>query len=412
MEYQSLPISLYFVVADTDAEIVYAEETDAGNAETDAKKEKKKTLFESHWLFGKSSYKSYYSRVFSELASKGTCDLPMVYPEEDQLDDWYPFRYKIYYHKSRDLPILDRSYEPIIKMEDYESNDMVDVTFLFLKHFRKQWIYNMVQENEFNIFRSLCFTVILQNLCCGIDCERLMNPFSSSGDEEKQTKLTFCYLLTLLQLLLTTSLLYDLCINFEFEFSAFESVEGELIVATSVVAVSFISILTVKSMQSWRDFYLRISIVCQVPWIIVGLDFISNVFVATCVASMSFFVTLNSNSLTEAVLNSFALLFIMDLDDLCAMLFANDADHAVAQDLKYAKHDVEQLRRKRKILVHSEGAYCREFIRPFTSVLFAPLKLLKVLWIFANSLYILLVERPYRDDLSVAPAQDAGCVIM
>ena len=93
-------------------------------------------------------------------------------------------------------------------------------------------------------------------------------------------------------------------------------------------------------MQSWQDFYLSISEVCQVPWIIIGLDFISNVFVATCVASISFFVMLNSDTLTEAVLNSFALLFILDLDDICAMLFANDKDYAVEQDLKYAKRDI------------------------------------------------------------------------
>ena len=167
-------------------------------------------------------------------------------------------------------------------------------------------------------------------------------------------------------------------------------------------------------MQSWKDFYLSISEVCQVPWLIIGLDFISNVVVATCIACMSFFVMLNSDTLTEAVLNSFALLFILDLDDICAMLFANDKDYAVEQDLKYAKRDQERLRRKRKIHVHSEGFYCTEIIRPFMSVLSAPLKLLEVLWIFGNSMHLLVVQKPYRDELSVSPAQDGddGCVIM
>ena len=111
--------------------------------------------------------------------------------------------------------------EKYIADHDLNASDIIDVTFPFLKYFRKQWIQDMVlQGNEFNIFRSLCFSVVLQNNCCGVDCDRLLT--CSSGDEEKQTKLTLSYLVVLLQLLLTTSLLYDLCTNFEFQFSAFE----------------------------------------------------------------------------------------------------------------------------------------------------------------------------------------------
>ena len=71
--------------------------------------------------------------------------------------------------------------------------------------------------------------------------------------------------------------------------------------------------------------------IAEVSWIIKFLDFLSNIFIGFIICLVSFVYLLQSETIGDVVLNSFALTFILELDDL-ANLFESDEDALMNAD--------------------------------------------------------------------------------
>ena len=80
---------------------------------------------------------------------------------------------------------------------------------------------------------------------------------------------------------------------------------------------------------------------------IIILDFISNVLIGLLICCLSLPFLMKSETLTDATLNSFALTFILELDDI-VNVFQNDTDYLIDQDVKHAFGKKWNFRRKGK----------------------------------------------------------------
>ncbi len=96
-----------------------------------------------------------------------------------------------------------------------------------------------------------------------------------------------------------------------------------------------------------------------VPWFIRALDFCSNILIGFIICLISLFYLLQSESIADVVLNSFALTFIIELDDI-ANLYEADEDALVSADFEYIEsgENFEHRIKKRKIKINSKEIIC------------------------------------------------------
>merc|ERR1712048_1078777 len=105
----------------------------------------------------------------------------------------------------------------------------------------------------------------------------------------------------------------------------------------SCFAFAFILQRFGSTVGGFRSFYEDMDRVCNIPLIIITLDFISNIVIGLWMMLITPFFLLQSDSIQSIVLNSFALTFVIELDDL-ANLFESDEDVLLYfDDLKATK---------------------------------------------------------------------------
>ena len=207
----------------------------------------------------------------------------------------------------------------------------------FQEAVRHNWIkYQCLQgqDDEFNIFRSLCFAPpsnLDQRYHIGFValCLQILLCIGITMDSVEQWS--------------DTSLenVWDTIISLEYE------IEYMMIVAISMLTFVFILQRLRKTINSFKRFYRNIHEVCEVPKAIIALDFTSNVVVGTYMAMITPFFLLQSEDIQTVVLNSFALTIFIELDDL-ANVFESDEAHLLQEDaygMERLRMDLQWLKR-------------------------------------------------------------------
>lgn len=196
---------------------------------------------------------------------------------------------------------------------------------------RHNWIkYQCLygQEDEYNIFRSLCFAPAL-----GLD-----------------QRYHIGFVALTLQILLCTGIIVDsldkwsntsfeaiidLIISLEYQF------EEILIVTISALTFTFILQRLMKTIESFQAFYTNMNEVCIIPKHIIALDFTSNIIVGSAMAIATPFFLLQSEDIQSVVLNSFALTFFIELDDM-ANIFESDEQYLLKEDANTFKLTLDE----------------------------------------------------------------------
>ena len=124
-----------------------------------------------------------------------------------------------------------------------------------------------------------------------------------------------------------------------------------LIMVLSGASFSFMSFLYYFTVKKFFRFYNNIHQIIQVPLFLLSLDFVSNIIVGLAICISALFYLLRSENLEELVLNSFALWFILEIDDM-ANIYESDEEHLVSNDwsnLEIKGGDYNNDTKKRKI---------------------------------------------------------------
>ena len=224
----------------------------------------------------------------------------------------------------------------------------------FQEAVRHNWIkYQCLQgqDDEFNIFRSLCFAPpsnLDQRYHIGFValCLQILLCIGITMDSVEQWS--------------DTSLenVWDTIISLEYE------IEYMMIVAISMLTFVFILQRLRKTINSFKRFYRNIHEVCEVPKAIIALDFTSNVVVGTYMAMITPFFLLQSEDIQTVVLNSFALTIFIALDDLANVFESDEADllQEDAYGMERMRTDLQWLKRN----MYSSGVAKREIGREWT----------------------------------------------
>ena len=115
-----------------------------------------------------------------------------------------------------------------------------------------------------------------------------------------------------------------------------------MIITISFLVFAFISYSYIFTVYKYRQFYQNMKYVAKISWIIQSLDFISNIIVGFIICLVSFAYLLQSESIGDVVLNSFALTFILELDDL-ANLFESDEDALIEADWSHLGDEMNRI---------------------------------------------------------------------
>ena len=200
---------------------------------------------------------------------------------------------------------------------------------LWISH-RYHWIINGClygQDAEFNIFRSLCF----------VRYDYVTDPklatwyFLNSMNLNHLIRIPIGILCLALQILLTIGIVMEVVDNWDIDEMFENSDTKSMIIIISIFTFSFISYTFVFTVIKFFQFYINMSKVFMISWWIIVFDFISNIIIGFLLCMVSWFYLLQSESIADVVLNSFAMTFILELDDL-ANLFESDEDKLIEDD--------------------------------------------------------------------------------
>ena len=217
------------------------------------------------------------------------------------------------------LKVFDCSDFDLLCSQHYPSASTMDVHWAV----RRNWIkYQCLhgQDDEFNIFRSLCFAP------------------QSSVLERYQIG----FVALTLQILLSIGIAVDTVQMWSNKYTSFEDFaekiksfeyqfEETLIVIISIFTFAFILQRLRKTIESFKRFYSNMKEVCIIPNEIIAFDFTSNIVVGTLMAIVTPFFLLQSENIQTVVLNSFALTFFIELDDL-ANVYESDEPFLLQED--------------------------------------------------------------------------------
>eukprot|EP01084_Bolivina_argentea_P136030 239605_1 len=221
------------------------------------------------------------------------------------------------------------------------------------------------QDNQFNIFRSFCFLPppeyhegLLDNQIkqFGFFSETLIiKSIGKMLSDERVLRLSIGILCLILQVFLMIGIVMEVIYNWDVDFM-FERTGSNLnIMIISFLAFAFILLIYYDTAQKFYQFYSNMEYVANVSWIIYILDYISNIVVGFVISWISLFFLLQSETITDVVLNSFALTFIIELDDM-ANLFEADENVLIENDWyhlcdAYVKTDYDSTIRARDIVI-------------------------------------------------------------
>ena len=171
--------------------------------------------------------------------------------------------------------------------------------------------------------------------------------------------------------------------------------------------------------RKFLSFYRNLSRVCSVSWLIIGFDFTSNVVIGLILSVTSFFFLIESENVKDVVLNSFALTFILEIDDTLnvfesdeAYLFAQDLEPQILGDyfLSLMNGDMDDLgdkkyyyilnyyKSKRKITLSINDSFdIKEITVTVGAIILSPLYLLYGFWLTLQSVYYFVCCCRHRD---------------
>ncbi len=202
-----------------------------------------------------------------------------------------------------------------------------------------------------------------------------------------------------LQTLFTIAIVKDVVNNWNID-REFDETESFIFVM-SIIVFALLSFLYATTAQSFYTFYKSISEICIIPWYILSMDFLSNILIGFVITLVSFFFLIESESLSDIVLNSFALAFIIELDDL-ANVFESDEAYLIDQDFKLWKKEKKQ--EKNEFLIrryagpnHGRQLQSKQKYNIILSicawVLVSPFLILKGLYYLCKSIDLCVCER-------------------
>eukprot|EP01084_Bolivina_argentea_P086802 156857_1 len=197
------------------------------------------------------------------------------------------------------------------------------------KWLRDKCLYG--QDNQFNVFKSLC---LLSIWYAELPCIGVVNI-------HYYIRLPIAIWTLVLQILLTVGLFIEVENNWDFEFML-ERENDRIIMVVSFMVFSFLSYLQFWSFNIFFDFYHNMQHLCDISMWIVVADFASNVVVGSFICIMSFFYVLQSETISDAILNSFALTFVSELDDMINV-FESDDDVLIEKDWDQLMDNTRQL---------------------------------------------------------------------
>ena len=186
---------------------------------------------------------------------------------------------------------------------------------------RQNWIkYQCLhgQDDEFNIFRSLCF----------------------APDSNRAERYRIGYVALILQILFCVGITIDDMgrgdhmfpddENFGQYTKTFDFDDG-FVFTICIFASAFIILRFKKTIEAFHQFYSNMEKVCIIPWTIIALDFMSNIVVGLWMTMNTPFFLFRSEDIPTVVFNSFALTFVIDLDDM-ANVFESDEAALLQED--------------------------------------------------------------------------------
>eukprot|EP01083_Nonionella_stella_P032862 89941_1 len=293
----------------------------------------------------------------------------------------------------------------------WEYNDtLLDITDALWVMFRQYFILNVLlhgQEEEFNIFRSYYFTSgtdekdrCSASLLCAV-CQSLYDA------SDAQKKLSLSLLSMLLQVALTVAIVYQVIVDWHFDI-LFDDRETIILICAILIFV-YLAFTTDSTIRKCTAFYENINVICVIPWYFVIGDFIVNVLVPIAICCVSFFFLLQSETLGDLVLNSFALTFVYQLDD-DINVFENDEDHLLREDInlflkqKRAGDPCDESDGKIQAKdgytgrLHKNRRQIHMVNTGFVRLLTAPLFILSNFWHALTFVYVVFIKRKDGDE--------------
>merc|ERR1719242_1687562 len=160
--------------------------------------------------------------------------------------------------------------------------------------------------------------------------------------------------------------------------------KNPLVIVCSVLAFCFISYSTQGTGRLFRRFYKDIGLAYDLPLFMMLCDYISNVLISWYICCLSLFFLLQTDGLEDLVLNSMALTFIIELDDVIN-IFDSDEEVVIIADLtKFAETNCESPRKIQYKAKH------------FVGVLFAPIIVVGNLHLVVEQFYKLFLRKGHR----------------
>jgi len=225
-------------------------------------------------------------------------------------NDYITGRSNRIYKKAEAAIVFDKSCNPSNTIYELFENITCQLKAARRYHIIKDKVLHG-QDNEFNIWRSIAFAPS--------DAES-KDPLSVFKYKEREFKLSIGILGLLLQLALTSAVTVQVIRAWDLR----QMLEYQpMITVISFLVFSFLSFSYMFTVLSFFRFYNDIKNVIAVPPILYLFDFVSNIVVGFIILLVSLFYLMESEELTDVVLNSFALAFIVELDDL-ANMFESD----------------------------------------------------------------------------------------
>lgn len=271
--------------------------------------------------------------------------------EEKQMNNKQA-NYQIYYDTDCDILYYANSESFYFGGENITAQVQIMFRYVFLKD-----ILLKNQDSEFNIYRSYYF-------------------------EPRHDKMAMALLALILQITLTVAI----TINIINDWDILLNQNNYFIVFCSVLVFCFISYSTNGTAKLFSQFYKDIGLAYDLPYFLVFCDFISNIVIALYVCFISLFFLIQSPNYGELVLNSFALTFLIEIDDIIN-IFDSDEEVIIIADLReFVKSNCESPR-----AIHYQ-------ITDFFEVLLSPFKIFLTLMIFFQQFYKLFIKRQHTMD--------------
>mmetsp|Transcript_96578 Transcript_96578/g.118340 ORF Transcript_96578/g.118340 Transcript_96578/m.118340 type:complete len:610 (-) Transcript_96578:57-1886(-) len=274
-------------------------------------------------------YENFISRFGNDFEDNGKCRLTLHLDKE-----------------TRVLYALNRSENDNLHCGGNNVTNIVHLVWRFV--YLKDYILKG-QDAEFNIYRSYYF-------------------------DASPSKLYLSLIGIILQITLCIALTVNVVRNWDPDLLRLGSKGGRentqdfLIFLIAGVVFSFLSLTTSKTIGLYLDFYSHLYLGFEAPWYFVICDYISNVIITIYITIIGFFYLTQSPDYGELVLNSFALQFVYEIDDIIN-IFENDENEVIKTELQAFVRSRYQVPRKYNVRIWK-----------FWPILLSPVWIFQSLW--------------------------------